>query len=71
MMVSKTTTKSTDTIEELEQERQEIEKRLKEKKKLDAEVNLQDAVSKMDTSEENIAEIIKACYSYIGTHRKR
>ena len=28
-------------------------------------------VATMDTSEENVEAIIKACYSYIGTHRKR
>lgn len=62
--------KSTDTIEELELQKEAIEEQLRQKKRLTAEIKLQEAVSKMDTGEENIKEILQACYSYIATHRR-
>lgn len=67
----KETKRDLDTVSELELQQKEIADRIRAKKKIDAEIRLQEQVNLMDTSDENIDNIISACYNYIATHRKR
>lgn len=71
-MVKDTITKrSTETIDDLEIEKREIEDKIRAKKKAETEINLQEAVDKMKVGEDRVDEVIKACYAYIATHRRR
>lgn len=59
------------SLSELEHERNEIDKQIKIQRKIDAELELQMAVERMsDDSADSKKRILKACYKYIGTHRK-
>ena len=70
MVKDKTTIRSTESISDLEAEKRELEEKLKAKRRAEAEVMLIDAVEKMKNAEEDIAEVLTACYKYIGTHRR-
>lgn len=58
-------------IADLEQEKKNIERQIREKKRLDACLELESAVKEIneDTASAR-ARIIKACYGYIANHRK-
>lgn len=69
--MTKKTAPSTDSLAELEQAQREIEKQIRIQRKIDAELELEMAVSRMsDDTADSKKRILKACYKYIGTHRR-
>ena len=58
-----------DSVEELERQQNIISEQIRQKKRTDAEVNLQLAVSKKEYPD-NLKETMQACYNFIATHRK-
>jgi hypothetical protein len=69
--MTKKTSTDIPSLSELEHERNEIDKQIKIQRKIDAELELQMAVERMsDDSADSKKRILKACYKYIGTHRK-
>lgn len=56
----------TESLGELEVAKKEIEEQIRQKKRIEAEINLETAVQDMD----DVSALLKACYSYIATHRR-
>lgn len=61
--------KKIETLEDLQNEVESRLEKIRQMKRSESEINLSMAVEKMNTAEENIKEIMKACYDYIAQHR--
>lgn len=58
-----------ESIEELEKQQRIIQEQLRQKKRTEAEINLQMAIRNKEYPD-NLKETIQACYNFIATHRR-
>lgn len=63
-------TKKIETLEDLNVLQEETKLKIKEMKRAEASVRLQLAVKNINSEKlEDMKELLRACYEYIGTHR--